>query len=215
MNVKEMRELLGLTQTEFAGKYKIPFRTYQSWELGERNPPEYVLFLLERCVLADAKAEGKYIDWAEVLEANEEKIKDAMKEYARKDLETTSVLDLFINSSGEILATEFVDARSTVEFKEAVFHLKTYDSECTDILNEFCDNEQAFSMVMEHMTKEEKEKFAAICEYQETEPTAESMWILKENFPDACHLAEQDAIESIIDEMDFDEMFNEILYGEM
>ena len=63
MKVKEMRELLGLTQAEFSKKYKIPSRTLQGWELEERTPPAYVLHLLERCVLADAKAEGKYVDF--------------------------------------------------------------------------------------------------------------------------------------------------------
>lgn len=50
MDIKEIRELTGLNQTDFAKKYNIPLRTYQNWEGGRRNPPEYVLTLLRTVV---------------------------------------------------------------------------------------------------------------------------------------------------------------------
>lgn len=55
MTVKEMRELLGLTQEQFAQKYNIPKRSIQNWESGERKPPEYVVELLERAVKEDVR----------------------------------------------------------------------------------------------------------------------------------------------------------------
>lgn len=59
MTVKEMRALLGLTQAAFSEKYKIPKRTIEDWEKEKRNPPEYVLYLLERAVKEDYnKASG-------------------------------------------------------------------------------------------------------------------------------------------------------------
>ena len=42
-----MRTRLGDTQSEFAARYHIPFRTVQNWETGLRKPPEYILDLLE------------------------------------------------------------------------------------------------------------------------------------------------------------------------
>lgn len=53
MTIKEMRKLLGLSQAAFADKYKIPKRTIEDWESNRRTPPDYVLALLERCVLMD------------------------------------------------------------------------------------------------------------------------------------------------------------------
>lgn len=53
MNIKELRVQLGNTQSEFAARYKIPFRTIQNWESGTRKPPEYIQNLLERWVHAD------------------------------------------------------------------------------------------------------------------------------------------------------------------
>ena len=48
MDIREMRTKLGITQSEFAVRYGIPFRTVQNWETGLRKPPEYVVDLLEQ-----------------------------------------------------------------------------------------------------------------------------------------------------------------------
>ena len=53
MTIREMRTRLGNTQSEFAARYNIPFRTIQNWEAGVRNPPEYIVDLLEGRVRAD------------------------------------------------------------------------------------------------------------------------------------------------------------------
>lgn len=53
MSVREMRLLLGDTQSQFADRYNIPFRTIQNWESGVRTPPEYMITLLEDRVRAD------------------------------------------------------------------------------------------------------------------------------------------------------------------
>lgn len=53
MNIKEMRIELGDTQSEFAARYNIPFRTIQNWEAGVRKPPEYIMELLEQRIKAD------------------------------------------------------------------------------------------------------------------------------------------------------------------
>lgn len=54
MDVREMRMRLGDTQSEFAARYNIPFRTIQNWETGMRKPPEYVISLLESRVMSDS-----------------------------------------------------------------------------------------------------------------------------------------------------------------
>lgn len=53
MEIKEMRQLLGLSQQKFGDRYKIPLRTVQRWEKGESECPVYVRFLLERAVKED------------------------------------------------------------------------------------------------------------------------------------------------------------------
>ena len=54
MTIKEIREISGLSQAKFAKKYEIPQRTLESWEMGERIPPAYVLKMLERIVREDS-----------------------------------------------------------------------------------------------------------------------------------------------------------------
>ena len=53
MDIREMREQLGDTQSEFSARYNIPFRTIQNWETGIRKPPDYVIDLLENRVRSD------------------------------------------------------------------------------------------------------------------------------------------------------------------
>ncbi len=53
MDIREMRSRLGDTQSEFAARYRIPFRTIQNWEAGLRRPPEYIMSLLENRVRED------------------------------------------------------------------------------------------------------------------------------------------------------------------
>ena len=53
MNIKEIRQLTGLSQGKFAAKYGIPIGTLHHWEAGDREPPEYVLNLIEKVVRID------------------------------------------------------------------------------------------------------------------------------------------------------------------
>lgn len=53
MDIRAMRLQLGDTQSEFAARYQIPFRTVQNWEAGIRKPPEYMLDLLEYRIRED------------------------------------------------------------------------------------------------------------------------------------------------------------------
>ena len=53
MTILEMRNAFGDTQSEFAARYNIPFRTIQNWEAGVRRPPEYVAQLLEDRIQSD------------------------------------------------------------------------------------------------------------------------------------------------------------------
>lgn len=55
MTIKDIRALTGLSQAAFAEKYHIPKRTYESWEMGQRTPPEYVVELLEYRIIHEAQ----------------------------------------------------------------------------------------------------------------------------------------------------------------
>ena len=54
MKIKELRDLLKLTQQEFAEKYGIPKRSIENWEGEKRTAPGYVVALLNRVVKEDA-----------------------------------------------------------------------------------------------------------------------------------------------------------------
>lgn len=53
MTIKEIRQLANLSQQKFCEKYNIPLPTLRKWEQGNREPPGYVLELLEFKVRKD------------------------------------------------------------------------------------------------------------------------------------------------------------------
>lgn len=60
MTIKDIRKLTGLSQNGFADKYNIPKRTIQEWEQGRREPPDYLVRLLEFKVKEDLGMEKMY-----------------------------------------------------------------------------------------------------------------------------------------------------------
>ena len=47
MRIRELREDSGMNRAQFAEFFGIPYRTIQHWEEGTRQPPEYVVSLIE------------------------------------------------------------------------------------------------------------------------------------------------------------------------
>lgn len=45
--LKELREASGMTRTQFAEYFSIPYRTVQDWELGNRKCNDYLVALME------------------------------------------------------------------------------------------------------------------------------------------------------------------------
>ena len=54
---KRIRDILGISRSEFSRRYNIPLRSLENWDRGIQNPPVYVYELLERAVKEDAKKE--------------------------------------------------------------------------------------------------------------------------------------------------------------
>lgn len=52
-NFRKIRAISGLTQAEFVREYRIPRRTIEHWDVGERTPPSYVLELLAANVITE------------------------------------------------------------------------------------------------------------------------------------------------------------------
>lgn len=50
---EEIRKILGISRAEFSRRYNIPLRTLEDWDAGKKNPPDYVLNMLERVVNED------------------------------------------------------------------------------------------------------------------------------------------------------------------
>jgi DNA-binding transcriptional regulator YiaG len=46
VDARKIRERIGLTQEEFANRYRLPLRTVQEWEQGRKQPSEPARVLL-------------------------------------------------------------------------------------------------------------------------------------------------------------------------
>lgn len=67
MTIKEIRALTGLSQPKFCQKYHIPLNTFVRWEQGKREPPDYLVELLEFKVREDMGMENDLISKSELL----------------------------------------------------------------------------------------------------------------------------------------------------
>lgn len=84
MTIKEIRALTGLSQPKFCQKYHIPLNTFTRWEQGKREPPDYLVELLEFRVREDVGME-KSVSIAVIDEMRS--LKDALKAVSTENAE--------------------------------------------------------------------------------------------------------------------------------
>lgn len=48
LSVKDLRLKVGMSQHKFADHFGIPIGTVKAWEQGRRNPPSYVVDMMEK-----------------------------------------------------------------------------------------------------------------------------------------------------------------------
>ena len=48
MTIKEIRRQTGLSQSQFDKEFHIQLKTLQSWEQGQRNTPDCILYMVQR-----------------------------------------------------------------------------------------------------------------------------------------------------------------------
>lgn len=56
MTIKELRQLTGLSQSQFSQKFNIPVRTLQNWEIGKAQPAPYIPEMIEKILTLEAGA---------------------------------------------------------------------------------------------------------------------------------------------------------------
>lgn len=49
-SVREIAAAAGLSQRKLAERFCIPYRTMESWCMGERVPPDYVRLMMQKCL---------------------------------------------------------------------------------------------------------------------------------------------------------------------
>lgn len=104
-----VRKLLGISRAAFSRKYNIPLRTLEDWDAGKKNPPDYVLDMLERIVREDkdmlyvlilSTRGNEEIQSIGTLEEMNKAMDELRKECRRLDPDGTE-MDCFIISEAE------------------------------------------------------------------------------------------------------------------
>jgi len=57
--IRKARLAAGVTQKRAAEMCGVPLRTYQDWEYGKRNPPEYVKVMIINKLMEECKMTKK------------------------------------------------------------------------------------------------------------------------------------------------------------
>lgn len=133
--IKEARLNAGLTQAKMSDVFKIPKRTIENWETGNRKPPEWAEILvieklknisedimdllinkeITKCIIVDELPNNKG-DIAEYKEITRNATDLKGNEY-----KVTKVL--YTNGTHEYMAERLYDLRNDKEFSELTAHI--------------------------------------------------------------------------------------------
>lgn len=102
MTVREIRVLTGLSQVKFCEKYRIPLNTFSRWEQGKREPPDYVIELLEFKVKDDLNMYGEFT------------LRNFLNTLSH-DIECTIVTNKYTEMAKTILKEEYIALDDAVE----------------------------------------------------------------------------------------------------
>ena len=78
---KHMRELYGMKRSEFCKHFGIPLRSLQHWEIGDRKPAPFLIFLIRK--VYDLEQENKYLqECIDTLDRQNDELKALIKSQA-------------------------------------------------------------------------------------------------------------------------------------
>ena len=76
-----MRELYGMKRSEFCKHFGIPLRSLQHWEIGDRKPAPFLIFLIRK--VYDLEQENKYLqECIDTLDRQNDELKALIKSQA-------------------------------------------------------------------------------------------------------------------------------------
>lgn len=79
--LKHMRELYGMKRSEFCEHFGIPMRSLQHWEIGDRKPAPFLVFLIRK--VYDLEQENKYLqECIDTLDRQNDELKALIKSQA-------------------------------------------------------------------------------------------------------------------------------------
>ena len=98
MELKELRQILGMSQRQFASVTGIPLGTLRNWEQGLSEPPEYVYKMVINAIRRDMMINVETVKFVKMLEELAELMEGGIAEFAEAT-ETNRHEKLFYDAS--------------------------------------------------------------------------------------------------------------------
>ena len=98
MEIKELRQTLGMSQRQFAAHYGIPLGTLRNWEQGISNPPNYVFTMILLSSRRDQMINVETIKFVQMLEKLAELSKNGIASFAKATSENWGTMAFYDTS---------------------------------------------------------------------------------------------------------------------
>lgn len=113
--IKELREKMKATQSDFSEYFEIPLKTVQGWEQGRRNPPNYLVKMMYKLWEKDGKPMFEFKDEY-----------DFIQQFTRLDPITKTMIMLGkaekISKSGKMFLTRYKNSK--IDYKKILENME-------------------------------------------------------------------------------------------
>ena len=99
MDIKEIRQITGLSQREFSAFFGIPLGTLRNWEQGIAKPPEYVFNMIFASLRRDKMINVETIKFIRMLDELAELSAKGIKDFSEATQENTRQMVFYDSES--------------------------------------------------------------------------------------------------------------------
>ncbi len=148
MQIVAIRQILGMSQREFAEYFGIPVGTLRNWEQGIAKPPEYVFTMIARCVGRDKMINIETIKFVRMLNELAERSENGIVSFQYATDETRYDKVYYDEKSGRIV----LDACLVANHHDIV---SFYDSVSKEYTMRVITEEEPYVLVELYSSKEQ------------------------------------------------------------
>ena len=136
MNIKELRQTLSMSQSQFSSFFGIPIGTLRNWEQGINSPPDYVYRMLFASIRRNAMINLETLKFLKILEDLSERTENGIEDFY-KTAQTHTEDKIYYDSMNETCEKGrriFPAVNDFIESNEDCDIISRYGDEETDYI---------------------------------------------------------------------------------